>query len=388
MMKKQKICIIGGSLTGLVTAISLSKLNCEIDLITGKNIKKSASNATIAISENNLEFLKKLNISKTFQKKLWPSSIMKIYTEKDKNNFSEIFELNHDNKLNKILYVIKNIELINLMWSKIKKIKSISIIKNKNISDIPNSNFLKKINLNSKKKKYNLVIICAGNNSDLVKNIFDNQTIKNSYNETSITAILNHDPIKNNIARQIFLDNSILALLPISKKNTSIVWSVKKILKRENNTFLKKQIQFFTKNFLNNIKFTKSIEFNDLNFLIRKKYYKDRILLFGDALHVVHPFVGQGFNMVLRDLKILEKILENKIKLGLDIGSLDILSEFSDKSKPNNFAFSIGIDVLKTSFSINNKFFKELRNNVIKNLNKNTNLKNVFFNIANKGLRL
>ena len=35
-MKKQKICIIGGGLTGLVTAISLSKLNCEIDLITGK----------------------------------------------------------------------------------------------------------------------------------------------------------------------------------------------------------------------------------------------------------------------------------------------------------------------------------------------------------------
>ena len=59
MMKKQKICIIGGSLTGLVTAISLSKLNCEIDLITGKNIKKNASNATIAISENNLESINK-----------------------------------------------------------------------------------------------------------------------------------------------------------------------------------------------------------------------------------------------------------------------------------------------------------------------------------------
>ena len=33
-MKKQKICIIGGSLSGLVTAIALSKLYCEIDLIT------------------------------------------------------------------------------------------------------------------------------------------------------------------------------------------------------------------------------------------------------------------------------------------------------------------------------------------------------------------
>ena len=38
-MKKQKICIIGGSLTGLVTAISLSKLNCTIDLIPGNIIE-------------------------------------------------------------------------------------------------------------------------------------------------------------------------------------------------------------------------------------------------------------------------------------------------------------------------------------------------------------
>ena len=387
MMKKQKICIIGGSLTGLVTAISLSKLNCEIDLISGKNIQKNKKNATIAISENNLEFLKKLNISKILKKSFWPSSIMKIYTEKNKNNFSEIFELNHDNKLNKILYVIKNTDLINLMWSRINKIKSISIIKNKNISSISNSNFLKNINLNNKKNKYNLIIICTGNNSDLVKNIFDNQIIKNSYNETSITTILSHDSIKNNVVRQIFLDNSILALLPISNKKTSIVWSVNKLLKKENNNFLKKQIKFYTKNFLNNIKFSKEIESNDLNFLIRKKYYKDRILLFGDALHVVHPFAGQGFNMILRDLKILEKTLQNKIKLGLDIGSLDILSEFSDKSKPSNFAFSVGIDVLKTSFSIKNKFFKGIRNNVIKNLNKNSYLKNVFFNIADRRLR-
>ena len=64
-MKKQKICIIGGSLTGLVTAISLSKLNCKIDLITGNLAKNFESSRTIAVSENNFHFLNKLNISKS-----------------------------------------------------------------------------------------------------------------------------------------------------------------------------------------------------------------------------------------------------------------------------------------------------------------------------------
>ena len=48
-MEKQKICIIGGSLTGLVTAIGLSKLNCEIDLITENINQNHKSNRTIAV---------------------------------------------------------------------------------------------------------------------------------------------------------------------------------------------------------------------------------------------------------------------------------------------------------------------------------------------------
>ena len=91
-MKKQKICIIGGSLTGLVTAISLSKLNCDIDLAIGNTSPNVKSNRTVAISENNFHFLNKFNISKSFKKRLWPCSIMKLYTEVKNRNLSEIFE--------------------------------------------------------------------------------------------------------------------------------------------------------------------------------------------------------------------------------------------------------------------------------------------------------
>ena len=135
-------------------------------------------------------------------------------------------------------------------------------------------------------------------------------------------------------------------------------------------------------NFLKNITFATKIEYENLNLLIRNKYYQDRTLLFGDALHTVHPFVGQGFNMTLRDLKCLEKMLNKKINLGLDIGSLDILSEFSSETKPRNFAFSIGVDLLKNFLS-----FKKLRSDILKILNKNNFAKDIFFNIADKGFK-
>ena len=143
----------------------------------------------------------------------------------------------------------------------------------------------------------------------------------------------------------------------------------------------------YAKKYLNKIIFAREIEYKNLNFLIRNKYYQDRILLFGDALHVVHPFVGQGFNMILRDLSSLEKILSNKINLGLDIGSSDILLEFSDEIKPRNFAYSMGIDFFRNSFSIKNQYFKKFRNNIMAKLNKNNFVKDIFFDLADKGFK-
>ena len=101
-----------------------------------------------------------------------------------------------------------------------------------------------------------------------------------------------------------------------------------------------------------------------------------------DAIHMIHPFVCQGFNMILRDLASLEKILSKKINLGLDIGSYDILSEFSSETKSRNFVFSTGVNILKNSLS-----YKKLRNNMLKILNKSNFAKDIFFNIANKGYK-
>ena len=203
-----------------------------------------------------------------------------------------------------------------------------------------------------------------------------------SYEELAITTILNHSSFNNKTVRQIFLDNEILALLPISNTRTSIVWSVKKNMRKMSDLLLKKKIKLYAKNYLKKITFESNIECKNLNFLIRNKYYQDRTLLFGDALHVIHPFVGQGFNMILRDLACLKKILSKKINLGLDIGSVDILSEFSSEAKPRNFAFSVSVDLLKNYFS-----YKKLSNNILKILNKSNFTKDIFFDIANKGFK-
>ena len=235
--------------------------------------------------------------------------------------------------------------------------------------------------------KYNLIIICTGSSSSLVKNIFKDKSIENSYKEISITTILSHSNLNNNTARQIFLDNEILAFLPIANNKTSIVWSIKKDMAKKNNLNIKNKIKFYAEKHLKKVNFLSKIEHKDLNFLIRDKYFKNRILLFGDSLHTIHPFVGQGFNMTLRDLLCLEKVLLNKINLGLDVGSLDILSEFSNETKPRNFVQLIGINLIKNSFALKKEPVVKVRNSILKTLNKSNLAKNLFYNIADQGVK-
>ena len=62
-----------------------------------------------------------------------------------------------------------------------------------------------------------------------------------------------------------------------------------------------------------------------------RNYYKDNILAFGDLLHKIHPLAGQGFNMSLRDIKLLSNLIDERMNLGLELNS-SICQEFQKKN--------------------------------------------------------
>ena len=70
-----------------------------------------------------------------------------------------------------------------------------------------------------------------------------------------------------------------------------------------------------------------------------RNYHHKNILAFGDLLHRIHPLAGQGFNMTIRDIRVLSEIIQNKIDLGMQLDN-SILMEFENKTRNKNFLFS------------------------------------------------
>ena len=59
-MKKQKICVIGGGITGLTVATTLARPNLHVDLIDENFYRNFNTIRTTAISDSNYAFLKSL----------------------------------------------------------------------------------------------------------------------------------------------------------------------------------------------------------------------------------------------------------------------------------------------------------------------------------------
>ena len=103
-------------------------------------------------------------------------------------------------------------------------------------------------------------------------------------------------------------------------------------------------------------------------------------------LHKVHPLAGQGFNMSLRDIKLLSDLIDEKISLGLDIDN-SICREFQKNSQDTNYLFSAGIDLIYELFNLESRVNSNLLSKSINVIGRNKFINSIFKKFADSGIR-
>ena len=379
----QKICIIGDGMSGLIAAAILGQENIKIDLYSSKEkkIKSKKDNRTTAISENNYKYLlNKFNLQSS--KFFWPSKEVNLFYEND-NQIKNFLNLKEQNE--NLMYIFKNNQFIRIINRVILKNKKIKIVKKKiDKVDFSNGSILVK----KQKFSYDLIVLCAGINSDLYKKITINRNIEKNYKEVAITTTIKHrSDIKN--ARQYFLNEGPLAILPFSNNSFSVVWSINATFFDENYKIIKNLLKSKIQTILDKIKISSIDNINSypLYLNLKTNYFKKNVLILGDGLHAVHPLAGQGFNLVIRDVKKLSELISRTVKLGILISNSNILKDFFNSRKPENNILGLGVNLTNMFFK-NNKYFSPLRNILLENVKNFDFVKKLSKQISNKGISI
>ena len=169
------------------------------------------------------------------------------------------------------------------------------------------------------------LLLAADGAQSFVREQLQIETTQNAYDQTAVVANFQAEKHHQGTACQWFLPGGeILALLPLPDKKLSMVWSAStehaEQLKKQSPESLCAEVMRATQGQVAQRTGQLQMLTAQQGFPLRRMKAKrmiapdarPRIVLIGDAAHVMHPLAGQGLNLGLRDVASLADILDNK----------------------------------------------------------------------------
>ena len=380
--KNYDIAIVGGGLAGKLMLAVL--INCDLfdeKKLCWINTDNENYQDVRASFINYKNFIKlKKNIQFNISSKEY-SVIDKI----ELHNTNEKNPLNINDLNNHGIIIRNDILKKNIKFSE----KKVDIYKSKVIStkfdEFSRYLFLK----DGTKIKSTLVISADGNLSPL-RELCKIKYLNNKLNHTIITGYLECKNFNNSTAKQIFLKDNFIGLLPVNDEKNLInfVWSIdNKIFNINKIDYHKKIIQMLNKFFLkDNLIFNpprskedkfKRVKTYPVNVKFVNSPFKERIMLIGDAAHTIHPLAGQGFNLSIEDCFDMLKCLKNAKFVGRDFGTLTLLKTYNNMRKTRKNFITLATTLIFYVFSKKNNQLNNIINFNIEKIEK-TSLKEIF----------
>ncbi|HUB85458.1 MAG TPA: FAD-dependent monooxygenase [Rhizomicrobium sp.] len=176
-----------------------------------------------------------------------------------------------------------------------------------------------------------------------------------SYPQMGIVATVEHDRPHNGVAYEHFLPAGPFAILPLPGNRSSLVWTERDslapaMMKLPEDEFNAEISERFGAH-LGATKAAGPRWSYPLKFHLARGYVKPRFALCGDSAHGIHPIAGQGLNLGLKDAAALAETALDAARLGMDIGSLDVLRRYERWRRFDAFTLAAATDGLNRLFS-------------------------------------
>ncbi len=375
-MRQFDIVIIGAGMVGQAFALSMVNSHYKIAIIEPNNpspaLNSDFHTRVSAITPGSEALLRKLGAWDLIVRK-YAFANTRVW---DQNSHGNLDFSADDEAVAHLGHIIENDVIQSALFAALKATQvewisaTLDTIKKTNGYDLQ---------LNNRQTLSCDLLIGADGARSRVRELAGIEFSETNYQQQAIICNIRAEKGFENTIWQRFLSDSIIALLPLSENQASIVWSAENHLADE-------LMALADTNFSERLSAGVEYRFGEFEVLSErqcfplversaKKYVKENLALIGDCAHNIHPLAGQGVNLGFADVEQLFKRLQESKK---SLGDYSALRTYARARRLDNERMAKTMTGLNWIYKENNESLRWLRGFGMNLINNNPSLKSFF----------
>lgn len=366
------VIIIGGGPAGLSFARALADTDLKICVIEKQSEKILASppedGRDIALTHLSLKIMQELGIWSEIPAK----EISPIREARVLNGTSSYFlGFDSENTGKEALgYLVPNFLIRRAAYQSVKPWKNIDLMTDISVTETSTDEARGTVTLSNGVTLTAPLIVAADSRFSETRRKMGIPAQMRDFGRVVIVGRMEHDLPHHHIAYECFHYDQTLAILPMNRKQSSIVITlptdkVAEVMGMDEEEF-NTDIEMRFENRLGAMRRIGKLHPYPLVAVYADKFYANRFALMGDAAVGMHPVTAHGFNFGLRGADTLAKEIKNALHLGLDIGANSVLEAYHTEHRRATHPIYLGTNALVWLYTNTHGPAKFLRSALLK----------------------
>lgn len=350
------IIVVGGGVVGATCALALAGLGLEVALVEGREPARWSPQApdlrVYAFAPDNADLLQRCGVWQAVRDaRAQPYRRMRVW---DAAGGGEVrFDADALGR-DQLGWIIENNLLVDRLWSALPA-AGVHLHCPARVEALEQEGNGVRLRLDDGTRLEARLAIAADGADSTLRELAGLQVSAHDYQQRGVVAFVDTELPNQATAWQRFLPTGPLAFLPFAESQSSIVWTLpnaqaERVLALEDAEFNRELGNAFEAR-LGEVRVVSKRAAFPLRRQLAESYVAGKVLLMGDAAHVVHPLAGQGVNLGLRDVARLQATIGQAQARGVDWSAPHRLARWARECRSGNTAAAYAFDGINRFFS-------------------------------------